>query len=120
GAILGMSRADIKQRFDQIVDFAGVQLYLDTPTKRYSSGMAMRLAFSVAAHLEPELLIVDEVLAVGDTGFHKQCLDKMRQAVSDGRTVIFISHNLAAVTQLCSQGLLLQKGRAVGAGTAAE
>jgi lipopolysaccharide transport system ATP-binding protein len=120
GAVLGMTRNDVRRRFDEIVEFAGVQLYLDTPVKRYSSGMAMRLAFSVAAHLEPEVLIVDEVLAVGDTGFHKQCLDKMAQAVADGRTVIFISHNLAAVTQLCTQGLLLDKGRVAGAGTAAE
>jgi lipopolysaccharide transport system ATP-binding protein len=120
GAVLGMSAADVRKRFDEIVDFAGVHQYLDTPVKRYSSGMSMRLAFSVAAHLEPEVLIVDEVLAVGDSGFHKQCLDKMREAVRDGRTVLFISHNLAAVTQLCGQGLLLQKGRVIGQGTAAE
>jgi lipopolysaccharide transport system ATP-binding protein len=120
GAVLGMTRADVRRRFDEIVDFAGVELYLDTPVKRYSSGMAMRLAFSVAAHLEPEVLIVDEVLAVGDTGFHKQCLDKMAEAVTEGRTVIFISHNLAAVTQLCSQGLLLDRGQVAGWGTATE
>jgi len=120
GAVLGMTRSDVRRRFDEIVEFAGVQLYLDTPVKRYSSGMAMRLAFAVAAYLEPEVLIVDEVLAVGDTGFHKQCLDKMAEAVAGGRAVIFISHNLAAVTQLCKQGLLLQKGRIVGQGTAAD
>lgn len=120
GAVLGMTRADVRRRFDEIVEFAGVQLYLDTPVKRYSSGMAMRLAFAVAAYLEPEVLIVDEVLAVGDTGFHKQCLDKMAQAVAEGRTVIFISHNLSAITQLCAQGLLLERGRVVGAGTSTE
>lgn len=120
GAVLGMSRVDVKMRFDRIVEFAGVERYLDTPVKRYSSGMSMRLAFAVAAHLEPELLLVDEVLAVGDTGFHKQCLEKMAEAVAEGRTVIFISHNLAAVTQLCSRGLLLQKGRIAAHGTASE
>ena len=120
GAVLGMSRADIRRRFDEIVDFSGVERYLDTPVKYYSSGMSMRLAFAVAVHLEPEVLVVDEVLAVGDSGFHKQCLDKMTQAVSEGRTVIFISHNLAAVTQLCRYGLLLDHGRAVGYGSASE
>ncbi len=120
GAVLGMSRSDIRARFAQIVDFAGVERYLDTPVKRYSSGMSMRLAFSVAAHFEPEVLVVDEVLAVGDTGFHKRCLDKMAEAVADGRTVVFISHNLAAVTELCRQGLLLEKGRVAAAGSAAE
>ena len=120
GAVLGMSRADVRRRFDDIVEFAGVSRYLDTPVKRYSSGMSMRLAFSVAAHLEPEVLIVDEVLAVGDSGFHKQCLDKMAQAVTEGRTVIFISHNLSAVVELCTQGLLLQKGQIAGQGSATE
>jgi lipopolysaccharide transport system ATP-binding protein len=120
GAVLGMSAADVRRRFDEIVAFAGVETYLDTPVKRYSSGMSMRLAFSVAAHLEPEVLIVDEVLAVGDSGFHRQCLDKMTEAVKAGRTVLFISHNLAAVTQLCTQGLLLQKGRVIGQGTATQ
>jgi lipopolysaccharide transport system ATP-binding protein len=120
GAVLGMSRNDVRRRFDEIVAFAGVEQYLDTPVKRYSSGMSMRLAFSVAAHLEPEVLIVDEVLAVGDTGFHKQCLDKMAEAVAAGRAVIFISHNLAAITQLCRQGLLLRKGRIIAQGTASE
>ena len=115
-----MTAADVRKRFDEIVEFAGVHQYLDTPVKRYSSGMSMRLAFSVAAHLEPEVLIVDEVLAVGDSGFHKQCLDKMTEAVRDGRTVLFISHNLAAVTHLCGQGLLLQQGCVIGQGTASE
>jgi lipopolysaccharide transport system ATP-binding protein len=120
GAVLGMSRADIRRRFDEIVSFAGVERYLDTPVKYYSSGMSMRLAFAVAVHLEPEVLVVDEVLAVGDSGFHKQCLDKMTQAVDDGRTVIFISHNLAAVTHLCCRGLLLDHGRVAGYGSASE
>lgn len=120
GAVLGMKAAEVRRRFDAIVAFAGVERYLDTPVKRYSSGMSMRLAFSVAAHLEPEMLIVDEVLAVGDSGFHKQCLDKMSQAVAEGRTVIFISHNLAAVTQLCRQGLLLRHGRVIARGTATD
>ncbi len=120
GAVLGMTRSDIRNRFDEIVDFSGVERYLDTPVKYYSSGMSMRLAFSVAAHLEPEVLVVDEVLAVGDSGFHKRCLDKMQQAVDDGRCVLFISHNLAAVTHLCRQGLLLEAGRVIGCGTATE
>ncbi|MFT3782011.1 MAG: ABC transporter ATP-binding protein [Nibricoccus sp.] len=112
GAILGMSRAEIRQKFDEIVAFAEVEKFLDTPVKHYSSGMYVRLAFAVAAHLEPEILIIDEVLAVGDAAFQKKCLGKMRDvAESDGRTVLFVSHNLAAVRQLCSRSLVLQSGQ---------
>jgi lipopolysaccharide transport system ATP-binding protein len=112
GAILGMSRAEIKRKFDEIVTFAEVEKFLDTPVKRYSSGMYVRLAFAVAAHLEPEILIVDEVLAVGDAEFQKKCLGKM-ESVSrrEGRTVLFVSHNMAAVRQLCSTGIVLRSGR---------
>jgi lipopolysaccharide transport system ATP-binding protein len=112
GAILGMSRAEIKKRFDEIVEFSGVEKFLDTPVKRYSSGMYLRLAFAIAAHLEPEILIVDEVLAVGDAEFQKKCLGKMEQvSKKEGRTVLFVSHNLEAVKNLCSKGLLLKDGR---------
>jgi lipopolysaccharide transport system ATP-binding protein len=112
GAILGMSRVEIKKKFDEIVAFAEIEKFLDTPVKRYSSGMYVRLAFAVAAHLEPEILIVDEVLAVGDTQFQQKCLGKMQAVASgEGRTVLFVSHNLAAVRQLCSRGLLLENGR---------
>lgn len=100
GAILGMSRAEVRRKFDEIVDFAGVEKFLDTPVKRYSSGMYVRLAFAVAAHLEPEILIVDEVLAVGDAEFQKKCLGKMEQVGQDGRTVLFVSHNMAAIQRL--------------------
>jgi lipopolysaccharide transport system ATP-binding protein len=112
GAILGMSRAEIRRKFDEIVAFAEVEKFLDTPVKHYSSGMYVRLAFAVAAHLEPEILVVDEVLAVGDTEFQKKCLGKM-QAVArdDGRTVLFVSHNLAIVRHLCPKALLLKQGR---------
>ncbi len=112
GAILGMTRAEIKSKFDEIVDFAGVERYIDTPVKRYSSGMYVRLAFGVAAHLEPEILVVDEVLAVGDAEFQKKCLGKMKD-VSDkgGRTVLFVSHNMTAVKSLCQTGLLLENGK---------
>jgi len=106
-----MSRADIRRRFDEIVDFSGVETYLDTPVKRYSSGMYMRLAFAVAAHLEPEVLVVDEVLAVGDSEFQKRCLGKMSQVAGQGRTVLFVSHNMGAVQQLCNNCLLLQQGQ---------
>lgn len=110
GAILGMRRAEIKRKFDEIVDFAGVEKFLDTPVKRYSSGMYVRLAFAVAAHLEPEILIVDEVLAVGDAEFQKKCLGKMQDVAGSGRTVLFVSHNTAAVSRLCEKALLLNSG----------
>jgi len=118
GAVMGMSRADIKRRFDEIVDFSGVETYLDTPVKRYSSGMYMRLAFAVAAHLEPEVLVVDEVLAVGDAGFQKKCLGKMSQVAGQGRTVLFVSHNMAAIGALCTSAILLNSSRVVNQGTA--
>jgi lipopolysaccharide transport system ATP-binding protein len=111
GAILGMKRNEIKSKFDEIVDFAGVELYIDTPVKRYSSGMHLRLAFAVAAHLESEILIVDEVLAVGDAEFQKKCLGKMGEvSKGEGRTVLFVSHNMAAVQNLCNRGILLTHG----------
>ena len=112
GAILGMSRAEIRRKFDEIVDFAEVEKFLDTPVKRYSSGMYVRLAFAVAAHLEPEILVVDEVLAVGDAQFQKKCLGKMEDvSKGQGRTVIFVSHNMDAVRQLCNKGILLKNGQ---------
>lgn len=110
GAILGMSRAEVRRKFDEIVDFAGVEKFLDTPVKRYSSGMYVRLAFAVAAHLEPEILIVDEVLAVGDAEFQKKCLGKMEQVGREGRTVLFVSHNMEAIQFICSTALLLNCG----------
>jgi lipopolysaccharide transport system ATP-binding protein len=112
GAILGMRHAEIKAKFDEIVAFSEVEKFLDTPVKRYSSGMYVRLAFAVAAHLEPEVLIVDEVLAVGDASFQKKCLGKMGDVVKHGRTVLFVSHNMDAVASLCTQCLLVDKGRA--------
>ena len=111
GAILGMSKVEIKKKFDEIVAFAEVEKFLDTPVKRYSSGMYVRLAFAVAAHLEPEILVVDEVLAVGDSAFQKKCLGKMEEVGKEGRTVIFVSHNMAAVSNLCSKGLVLVEGK---------
>ncbi|MBL0234355.1 MAG: ABC transporter ATP-binding protein [Chitinophagaceae bacterium] len=112
GAILGMGRSEIRRKFDEIVDFSGVERFLDTPVKRYSSGMYVRLAFAVAAFLEPEILIVDEVLAVGDAEFQKKCLGKMQQVSrGEGRTVLFVSHNMAAVKSLCSTGIVLKNGR---------
>src|SRR5579864_6258657 len=112
GAILGMSRAEIKSKFDEIVAFAETEKFLDTPVKRYSSGMYVRLAFAVAAYLEPEILVVDEVLAVGDADFQKKCLGKMENvARQHGRTVLFVSHNMAAVRSLCRAGFLLEQGR---------
>jgi lipopolysaccharide transport system ATP-binding protein len=113
GAILGMSKEEIKRKFDEIVAFAEIEKFLDTPVKRYSSGMYVRLAFAVAAHLEPEILIVDEVLAVGDTQFQKKCLGKMEDVGKEGRTVIFVSHQMSAIEQLCTHGLLLKKGSVV-------
>jgi lipopolysaccharide transport system ATP-binding protein len=111
GAILGMSKVEIKRKFDEIVAFAEVEKFLDTPVKRYSSGMYVRLAFAVAAHLEPEILVVDEVLAVGDTQFQKKCLGKMGEVAREGRTVFFVSHNLSAVQSLCQKGIYLELGR---------
>ena len=110
GAILGMSQKEIRAKFDEIVAFAEVENFLDTPVKRYSSGMYVRLAFAVAAHLEPEILVVDEVLAVGDIQFQKRCLGKMADVAKSGRTILFVSHNLAAVEKLCTRGVLLEKG----------
>jgi lipopolysaccharide transport system ATP-binding protein len=118
GAILGMHRAEIKCKFDEIVAFAEVERFLDTPVKRYSSGMYVRLAFAVAAHLEPEILIVDEVLAVGDAEFQKKCLGKMQDVSRGGRTVLFVSHNMAAVTRLCQTGLLMNRGSIAARGSA--
>lgn len=117
GAILGMSRAEVHRKFDEIVDFADVEKFLDTPVKRYSSGMYVRLAFAVAAHLEPEILIVDEVLAVGDAEFQKKCLGKMEQVGQDGRTVLFVSHNMAMIQQLCHTGIFFAKGHIECLGT---
>lgn len=115
GAILGMSRAEIRQKFNEIVEFAEVEKFLDTPVKRYSSGMYVRLAFAVAAHLEPEILIVDEVLAVGDAQFQRKCLGKLEDvSKNDGRTVLFVSHNMQAITNLTSRCLFLQNGKLVG------
>lgn len=112
GAILGMTKQEIKKKFDEIVSFAGVERYIDTPVKRYSSGMYVRLAFGVAAHLESEILIVDEVLAVGDAEFQKKCLGKMKDVSNkEGRTVLFVSHNMAAIKQLCTHGLLMRNGQ---------
>lgn len=117
GAILGMTRSEIRSKFDEIVDFAGVAKYIDTPVKRYSSGMYVRLAFAVAAHLEPEILIVDEVLAVGDAEFQKKCLGKMKDvSLGEGRTVLFVSHNLAAVKTLCDRSVLMSQGTVASIG----
>jgi lipopolysaccharide transport system ATP-binding protein len=117
GAILGMRKAEIKSKFDEIVDFSGVERYIDTPVKRYSSGMYVRLAFAVAAHLEPEILVVDEVLAVGDADFQKKCLNKMQEvSTKQGRTILFVSHNLTAIATLCDSSLLLGNGRLICAG----
>lgn len=113
GTILGMTRSEIKQKFDEIVAFAEVEKYLDTPVKRYSSGMYVRLAFAVAAHLEPEVLVVDEVLAVGDSQFQKKCLGKMQDIGNTGRTILFVSHNMAAIQSLCNIGILLNNGEII-------
>jgi lipopolysaccharide transport system ATP-binding protein len=117
GAILGMSKAEIKSKFDAIVAFAEVEKFLDTPVKRYSSGMYVRLAFAVAAHLEPEILIVDEVLAVGDAQFQKKCLGKMDDVGKEGRTVLFVSHNIAAINRLCTKCVYLEHGEVASIGT---
>ena len=111
GTILGMRKREIDRKLDQIIDFSGVEKFLDTPIKRYSSGMKVRLAFAVAAHLEPEILIIDEVLAVGDVEFQKKCLGKMHDVASGGRTVLFVSHNMDALSSLCSTGVVLEGGR---------
>lgn len=116
GAVLGMSKAEIKQKFDEIVDFAEVEKFLDTPVKRYSSGMYVRLAFAVAAHLEPELLIVDEVLAVGDLNFQRKCLGKMKDVGQEGRTVLFVSHNMVSIQQICTSGIMLRDGAVCASG----
>jgi lipopolysaccharide transport system ATP-binding protein len=117
GSIMGMNRHEIKSKFDDIVDFSGCERYIDTPVKRYSSGMHVRLAFAVSAYLEPEILIVDEVLAVGDAEFQKKCLSKMDQvSKNDGRTVLFVSHNMTAIKTLCTKGLLLKNGNLIGEG----
>jgi lipopolysaccharide transport system ATP-binding protein len=113
GAILGMRKKEIDRKFDEIVEFAGFKRFIDTPVRHYSSGMYLRLAFAVAAHLEPDILLVDEVLAVGDAAFQKKCLDKMHDVTEEGRTVVFVSHNMMAVQQLCKRGILLEDGRIV-------
>jgi lipopolysaccharide transport system ATP-binding protein len=111
GSILGMRRREIERRFDEIVDFSGVEQFLDTPVKRYSSGMYVRLAFAVAAHLEPEILVVDEVLSVGDAPFQKKCMGKMSDVLREGRTVLFVSHNMSTVSALCERVILMERGR---------
>jgi len=116
GAIMGMSRKEIKRKFDEIVAFAELEEWIDTPIKRYSSGMQVRLGFAVAAHLDPDILLIDEVLAVGDAAFQKKCLGKMEGAAQEGRTVVFVSHNMAAVRELCQRALLLDNGKIVFAG----
>src|SRR6202035_3130917 len=116
GAILGMNRAEVKRKFDEIVDFSGVGKHIDTPVKWYSSGMYVRLAFAVAAHLEPDILIVDEVLAVGDAEFQKRCLGRMSQVAQEGRTVLFVRHNMQAIRRLCRTGILLEHGKMVAEG----
>ena len=113
GAILGMNRVEIKRKFDEIVDFSGVEKFIDTPVKRYSSGMYVRLAFAVAAHLEPDILVVDEVLAVGDAEFQKKCLGKMSDVASEGRTVLFVSHNMQAIVALCNRAIWMKQGAIV-------
>lgn len=118
GAILGMKRAEIQRKFAEIVAFADVDRFLDTPVKRYSSGMYVRLAFAVAAHLDPEILLIDEVLAVGDTEFQKKCLGKMHDVSQEGRTVIFISHSMEAISRLCPRALWLHEGQFIADGPA--
>jgi len=116
GAVLGMKRTEIQQKFDEIVEFAEIEQFLDTPVKRYSSGMYMRLAFAIAAHLEPEILVVDEVLAVGDTAFQKKCLGKMGNVAREGRTILFVSHNMVAVQSLCNRAIWLDQGQIMAEG----
>ncbi len=112
GAILGMTRKEVDRKFDEIVDFSGVEKFIDTPVKRYSSGMYVRLAFAVAAHLQTDILIVDEVLSVGDAEFRKKCMDKMGDVTTSGRTILFVSHNMAAIRNVCSKCVILEKGKA--------
>ena len=120
GAILGMKKAEVTRKFDEIVSFAGVEKFIDTPVKRYSSGMYVRLAFAIAAHLDPEILIVDEVLAVGDAEFQKKCLGKMGDVAGEGRTVLFVSHNMNMITRLCRQSILLSNGNIIQSGLSEE
>ena len=120
GTVLGMRKKEVDSRFDEIVEFSGVEKFLDTPVKRYSSGMMVRLAFAVAAHLEPEILIIDEVLAVGDSAFQEKCLNKMQDVGTSGKTVFFVSHNMAAVTRLCERVIMLENGRVIADGPARE
>src|SRR5205085_3606697 len=121
GAILGMTKAEIKSKFEEIVEFAEVERFLDTPVKRYSSGMYVRLAFAIAAHLEPEILIVDEVLAVGDVEFQKKCLGKMQDVTRrEGRTVLIVSHNMASISELADRALLFESGSIVAKGAVSE
>ena len=110
GSILGMTKREIESKFDEIVDFAEIEKFLDTPVKRYSSGMYVRLAFAIAAHLEPEILIVDEVLAVGDAAFQKKCIGKMKDVSTSGRTILFVSHHMASIQSLCNKAIVLKKG----------
>ncbi len=117
GSILGMTRREISSKFDQIIAFSEIGRFLDTPVKRYSSGMYVRLAFSVAAHLEPEIMVIDEVLAVGDAAFQKKCLDKMKQIASGGRTILFVSHNMGSIQELCDAAIVLQHGKMIGQGS---
>ena len=120
GTILGMSKSEIDSKFDEIIDFSGIEKFIDTPVKRYSSGMGVRLAFSVAAHLEPEILLVDEVLAVGDASFQKKCIGKMKEVAEVGRTVLFVSHNFAAVENLCTKAIRIKQGKLVQKGSPRE
>jgi lipopolysaccharide transport system ATP-binding protein len=120
GAILGMTKAEVAQKLDEIIDFSEIEQFIDTPVKRYSSGMYVRLAFAVAAHLEPEILVVDEVLAVGDVEFQKKCLGKMGDVAGEGRTILFVSHNMAAVQNLCEKGALIQRGQLAHVGPAGD
>ena len=120
GAILGMTKAEVRKKFDEIVAFSEIEKFIDTPVKRYSSGMYVRLAFAVAAHLDPEILVVDEVLAVGDAAFQKKCLGKMGAVAKEGRTVLFVSHNMGAVRNLCQKGIVLRNGREAFQGTASD
>lgn len=120
GTILGMKKAEIQNRFDQIVEFAGIEKFIDTPVKRYSSGMYARLGFSVAAHVDPEILLVDEVLAVGDMAFQKKCYERMQQLIQKGTTLIFVSHNMRAIQKVCNQSLVLYRGQIAFQGTAAD